>query len=157
MKNWIYVGDALADAPAWVREHSIIFRPAILRHPVTRKLVLWLNRLPRLGKKNVVESYKKSGFIVGVENAGNPEKPFKFVSSEAEGMIKMAHKGGADFSLLQDDDGNAYIAYGAWHNFKITEGWKASNMTELELNNVKQKDMKAMLQVQLKILICYRF
>ena len=43
-------------------------------------------------------------------------------------MPAMAHACGADFSLLYDGDaesGKAYIAYGAWHNYNITMGWKS--------------------------------
>jgi hypothetical protein len=38
----------------------------------------------------------------------------------------MTHAGGADFSLVFDADaGDAYIAYGSWHNYAVSEGWRA--------------------------------
>ena len=49
-------------------------------------------------------------------------------------MVKMEHNGGADFAILQDDDyeGNdagtqnrAYILYGAWHHYGMSQSdWR---------------------------------
>jgi hypothetical protein len=121
--DWTMVGDALAKAPGWLRDDSIIFRPAVLRNPKTKKYVLWLNRLPRA--EPVTEAYRKAGFAVG--SSSSPAGPFEFAASEGDAMPTMAHAGGADFSLLYDGDatGDAYIAYGAWHNYRIDTGWKA--------------------------------
>ncbi len=78
------------------------------------------NRLPR--DTPTTESYRRAGFAVG--SAAHPEGPFEFAAEAAGAMPTMAHAGGADFSLLQDG-ADAYIAYGAWHNYKLTEGWRA--------------------------------
>ena len=120
LSEWTFAGDGLADTPSWVRDDSIIFRPAVIRHPATGNYVLWANRLPR--DTPTTEAYRRAGFVVGV--ATKPEGPFEFPADEAEAMPAMDHAGGADFSLLQDGD-EAYIAYGSWHNYKITTGWKA--------------------------------
>ena len=120
LRSWSPVADALAGAPAWLRADSILFRPAVLRNPATGRYVLWLNRLPR--DTPTTESYRRAGFAVG--SAAHPEGPFEFAAEAAGAMPTMAHAGGADFSLLQDG-ADAYIAYGAWHNYKLTEGWRA--------------------------------
>ena len=59
-----------------------------------------------------------------LEETEDREGPFEFAAQAAGAMPTMAHAGGADFSLLQDG-ADAYIAYGAWHNYKLTEGWRA--------------------------------
>ena len=127
LQNWKYIGDALEGAPSWLISDSILFRPAVLRNPITKNYVLWVNRLPR--DEPVVESYRRAGFIVGVSS--RPEGPFWFPSEETDAMPRMQHAGGADFSLLFDKKTNdAYIAYGSWHNYLINEGWKSQYYPE---------------------------
>lgn len=120
LRSWTFVGDALAESPSWLRDHSIIFRPAVIRHPRSGHYVLWANRLPR--DTPTTEAYRRAGFVVGVSST--PEGPFHFPDDEVDAMPNMTHAGGADFSLLQDGD-DAYIAYGSWHNYRINTGWKA--------------------------------
>ena len=116
LKTWEPVGDALAGGPSWLRDESIIFRPAVLYSPNTGKYVLWANHLPRVADKPVVESYKVAGFIVGTSDT--PEGPFQFAPSMNDARPAMAHAGGADFSLMYDPAGpSGYVAYGSWHNF----------------------------------------
>jgi hypothetical protein len=114
-------------APSWLADDSIIFRPAVLRNPESGLYVLWANRLPR--DEPVVESYRRAGFIVGT--SANPEGPFSFPDNEADAMPVMAHAGGADFSLMYDPDSqDAYIAYGAWHNFRVDSAWLPDYMRD---------------------------
>jgi hypothetical protein len=120
LRSWTLVGDALAGTPSWLRDDSIIFRPAVIRHPASDNYVLWANRLPR--DSPTTEAYRRAGFAVGV--SARPEGPFTFPEDEADAMPTMTHAGGADFSLLHDGDA-AYIAYGSWHNYRISSGWKA--------------------------------
>ena len=109
-------------APSWLADDSIIFRPAVLRNPESGLYVLWANRLPR--DEPVVESYRRAGFIVGT--SATPEGPFSSFD-----MPEMAHAGGADFSLMYDPDSrDAYIAYGAWHNFGIDSAWLPDYMRD---------------------------
>ncbi len=116
-----------ADAPSWLADDSIIFRPAVVRNPETGLYVLWANRLPR--DEPVVESYRRAGFVVGT--SATPEGPFAFAAAEADAMPTMAHAGGADFSLMYDPDTrDAYIAYGAWHNFRIDSAWRPDWMRD---------------------------
>ena len=119
--DWNLVNDdAFTNGPSWLLEDSIIFRPAIVYNPRSRKYLLWLNRLPR--RDPVVEAYRHSGFVVGVSDS--PEGPFQFVEEEEEAMVPTAFKGGADFGLVYDEDtGDAFIAYGSWHNYAIG-GWR---------------------------------
>ena len=114
-------------APSWLADDSIIFRPAVLRNPESGLYVLWANRLPR--DEPVGESYRRAGFIVGT--SANPEGPFSFPDNEADAMPVMAHAGGADFSLMYDPDSqDAYIAYGAWHNFRVDSAWLPDYMRD---------------------------
>jgi hypothetical protein len=125
LTNWTLVQrNALggASAPSWLADDSIIFRPAVLRNPESGLYVLWANRLPR--DEPVVESYRRAGFIVGT--SATPEGPFSSFD-----MPEMAHAGGADFSLMYDPDSrDAYIAYGAWHNFGIDSAWLPDYMRD---------------------------
>lgn len=125
LRSWTFVGDALAGTPSWLRDHSIIFRPAVIRHPRSGQYVLWVNRLPR--DSPTTEAYRRAGFAVGVSS--RPEGPFAFAEMEEDAMPTMTHAGGADFSLLQEGD-DAYIAYGSWHNYRIRSGWKADWLPE---------------------------
>ena len=123
LNSWEFVGDAFENGPKWLLDDSIIFRPAIVYNKETAKYVLWVNRLPRR-EGPVVNAYVEAGFAVGTSESA--EGPFVFPDDENEAMPKMVHAGGADFSLLQDEEsGEAYIAYGAWHNFKISSGWRS--------------------------------
>jgi len=120
LSHWTHAADALLHAPAWLRDESIVFRPAVLYSRATRRYVLWLNRLPRA--EPVVEAYRRAGFVVGTSDA--PEGPFEFAPTAEEATPPMAHAGGADFALLASG-GEAHIVYGAWHNMGITSGWRA--------------------------------
>lgn len=119
LQNWTLVGDALKGSPAWLREDSIVFRPAVVFSPATRRYVLWLNRLPRATP--TVEAYKQAGFVVG--ESDSPDGPFEFPATASEAVPRMAYAGGADFALLAHGE-EAFIAYGAWHNMGITSGWR---------------------------------
>ena len=121
--TWELVGDALDGAPSWLRRDSILFRPAVIRHAASNTWVMWINHLPRAAEgEPVVESYRVAGFVVGT--SATPEGPFAFAETAAAARPEMAHAGGADFALLSDDkSGQAYIAYGAWHNYRLNESW----------------------------------
>lgn len=119
LKTWELVGDALANAPDWLRYDSIIFRPGIVFSPSTERYVLWLNRLPRATP--IVDAFRQAGFVVGT--ASVPEGPFDFSTTVERATPLMAHAGGADFALLSVED-EAFIAYGAWYNMGITSGWR---------------------------------
>ena len=123
LHHWTLVqADALAGAPSWLRDDSILFRPAILFSPTTHNYVLWINHLPRTSHRTVTDSYRQSGFVVGTSST--PTGPFTFAEDGAMGPT-MRYKGGADFSLLSVGD-TAYIAYGSWHNYRIKPpDWRA--------------------------------
>ncbi len=74
LRSWTLAGDALAGTPSWLRDDSIIFRPAVIRHPRSGQYVLWANRLPR--ETPTTEAYRRAGFAVGVSS--RPEGPFTF-------------------------------------------------------------------------------
>eukprot|EP00944_MAST-04C_sp_MAST-4C-sp1_P009554 g9554.t1 len=130
--HWELVQDALQGSPKWLWEDSIIFRPAIVYNKQSKKYVLWLNRLPRMGNSLVVKTYEYAGFVVGTSST--PYGPFTFEEDEDRCMVQMEHDGGADFAILQDDDyeGNdggtrnrAYILYGAWHHYGMSQSdWR---------------------------------
>ena len=84
--QWTEVGDALVGAPSWLRDDSIVFRPAILRNPTTGRFVLWINRLPR--DTPTTESYRHAGFAVGT-------------SEQPQGLHLRSRGGGLHTSLFQ--------------------------------------------------------
>jgi hypothetical protein len=57
LHHWTLVqADALNNAPSWLQDDSILFRPAIVFSHMTQKYVLWINRLPRTTSRTVTDS-----------------------------------------------------------------------------------------------------
>ena len=75
----------------------IIFRPAIVYNKQSKKYVLWLNRLPRMGNSLVVKTYEYAGFVVGTSST--PYGPFTVEEDEDRCRVQMDLDGGADFAI----------------------------------------------------------
>ena len=108
LKHWTFETEL---APSGSRPVGIYFRPKVLYNPRSKEFVLWVNYLAPASSP--LRAYPKAVFLVFTSQS--PLGPFKLESGPTGAEV--AHTGGGDFTLFQDDEQNtAYLAYDAWSN-----------------------------------------
>ncbi|WP_045234840.1 glycoside hydrolase family 43 protein [Deinococcus pimensis] len=75
---------------------NVAERPKVLRNPHTGKFVMWLH----------VDHADYTLARVGVAVADTPRGPFRY-----QGSFRPAHMDSRDFTVFQDDDGQAYLYF----------------------------------------------
>mmetsp|Transcript_5216 Transcript_5216/g.11036 ORF Transcript_5216/g.11036 Transcript_5216/m.11036 type:complete len:376 (+) Transcript_5216:70-1197(+) len=119
LATWSFAGDALP--VNGTRPEGIYFRPKVIFNPKTSQYVLWINYLPPA--RTPLGSYPDATYLVGTSDKA--EGPFEIVNESPN----FQHTGPGDATLAVDEDGAAYVAYGAWGNGhrisieKLTDDW----------------------------------
>ena len=99
LATWTPHGNVLPEAD---RVDAILFSPKVVYNARTRLFVLWYNYVPH--------------YSYGVATAPTPFGPFSTVNSSAGASFQFGYPSNSnigDFSILLDDDGEAYFLYSA--------------------------------------------
>ncbi|CAF0871500.1 unnamed protein product [Didymodactylos carnosus] len=106
--QWKFVRNIL---PAEVRPNGIYYRPKVIYNPQTKQYVLWVN----IVEKTIfgIPNFLNATYVVAT--SPTPDGQFTVRNPRVK---TLQYGNGGDFALLvDDDDGQGYIAYDAFNDF----------------------------------------
>jgi len=104
--SWSFVRDIL---PVDARPEGIYFRPKVVYNDLSKKFVLWVNKVNRSTPWVHNPNFLDATYVVATSDT--PDGVFSVINPNIQSV---QYGAGGDLALFVDDDGKGYIAYDAF-------------------------------------------